>query len=162
MAKKGKSKGGGKSADGTKLIAANRKARFDYELLDTYEAGIALVGTEVKSLREGNLNLGDAYCAIERDGQVLLKDAHITPYLQGTHGNHDPLRARKLLLNKAEIRKLLQRVREKGLTVVPTKMYFKRGKAKVEIALAKGRKQFDKRQQIKERDTKRDTERQVS
>ena len=159
MAKQGKQKGGGKSADGTKLISANRRARFDYELGDSYEAGIVLVGTEVKSLRDGKLNLGDAYCAITREGEVWLKEAHISPYGHGTHFNHNPTRDRKLLLNKQEIRRIGQRVREKGLTVVPTRMYFKKGRAKVEIALAKGRKTHDKRDQIKERDVKRDLDR---
>jgi SsrA-binding protein len=145
-----------------KLIAANRRARFEYELLDRYEAGIVLTGTEVKSLREGKLNLGDSYCVIDRRGEVFLQDAHISVYAQGTHGNHEPLRPRKLLLNRNEIRKLQQRVREKGLTLVPTRMYFKKGRAKVEIALAKGKKQYDKREKIKERDTTRETQRHLS
>jgi SsrA-binding protein len=139
-----------------KLIADNRKARFNYTLLETFEAGIVLTGTEVKSLRAGKLNLGDSYCTIERDGEVYLADAHISPYSHGTHGNHEPLRRRKLLLNRTEIRRLQQRVREKGLTVVPTRVYFKHGWVKVEIALARGKKQYDKREAIKARDTARD------
>ena len=145
-----------------KQIANNRKARFEYELLDRFEAGIVLLGTEVKSLREGKITLGDAYCAIDRGGEVYLRDAHISPYSHGTHGNHDPLRPRKLLLNSKEIRRLAQRIREKGLTVVPTRMYFKRGLVKVEIALAKGKKQYDKRERIKDRDQQRESERQMT
>lgn len=145
-----------------KLISQNRKARHDYELMEMHEAGIVLLGTEVKSLREGNLNLTDSYCAIGRGAEVFLHEAHIAVYAHGTHGNHEPRRIRKLLLNKQEIRRLGQKVREKGLTLVPTRMYFKRGKAKVEIALAKGRKSFDKSDQIKERDANRDLKRQLS
>lgn len=145
-----------------KQIANNRKAHFEYELLDRFEAGIVLLGTEVKSLREGKVTLGDAYCAIDRKGEVYLRDAHISPYSHGTHTNHDPLRPRKLLLNRKEIRRLAQRIREKGLTVVPTRMYFKRGIAKVEIALAKGKKQYDKRARIKDRDQQRESERQLA
>ena len=146
----------------TKLIADNRRARFEYELLDRFEAGIVLEGTEVKSLREGKLNLGDSYCVVERDGEVYLKDAHISVYSHGTHSNHDPLRTRKLLLNRNEIRRLAQRVREKGLTLIPTRVYFKNGWVKVEIALAKGRKKYDKREKIKERDAEKDTERHLA
>jgi SsrA-binding protein len=147
---------------GTKLIADNRRARFEYELLERFEAGIVLEGTEVKSLREGKLNLGDSYCVIERDGSVYLKDAHISPYSHGTHANHDPLRTRKLLLNRTEIRRLIQRVREKGLTLIPTRVYLKHGWVKVEIALARGRKKYDKREKIKERDVERDTQRHLA
>ena len=146
----------------TKLIADNRRARFDYDLLERFEAGIVLQGTEVKSLRDGKLNLGDSYCVIERDGEVYLKDAHISPYSHGTHANHDPLRTRKLLLNRNEIRRLTQRVREKGLTLIPTRVYLKNGWVKVEIALAKGRKKYDKREKIKERDADMDTQRHLA
>ena len=146
----------------TKLIADNRRARFDYDLLERFEAGIVLQGTEVKSLRDGKLNLGDSYCVIERDGEVYLKDAHISPYSHGTHANHDPLRTRKLLLNRNEIRRLTQRVREKGLTLIPTRVYLKNGWVKVEIALAKGRKKYDKRERIKERDMQRETQRHLA
>jgi len=146
----------------TKLIADNRRARFDYDLLERFEAGIVLQGTEVKSLRNGKLNLGDSYCVIERDGEVYLKDAHISPYSHGTHANHEPLRMRKLLLNRGEIRRLAQRVREKGLTLIPTRVYLKKGWVKVEIALAKGRKKYDKREKIKERDAERDTQRHLA
>ena len=147
---------------GSKLIADNRKARFDFDLLERFEAGIALQGTEVKSLREGKLNLGDAYCVIGRDGDVYLRDLHISAYTHGTHVNHDPLRTRKLLLNRGEIRRLAQRVREKGLTLIPTRVYLKNGWVKVEIALAKGRKKYDKREKIKERDVARETERRLA
>lgn len=145
-----------------KLIAANRRARFDFQLMERFEAGIVLTGTEVKSLREGKLNLGDSYCAIDRQGGVYLNDAHISAYRHGTHGNHEPLRARKLLLNRREIRRLQQRIREKGLTLIPTRMYFKRGLAKVEIALARGKRQYDKRETIKRRDTQRETDRHLA
>ena len=147
---------------GTKLIADNRRARFDYDLLERFEAGIVLQGTEVKSLRGGKLNLGDSYCTIDRDGAVYLIDAHISAYTHGTHANHDPLRTRKLLLGRGEIRRLAQRVREKGLTLIPTRVYLKNGWVKVEIALAKGRKKYDKREKIKERDAVRDTERHLA
>ncbi len=145
-----------------KLIAANRRARFDFQLMERFEAGIVLTGTEVKSLREGKLNLGDRYCAIDRQGGVYLNDAHISAYRHGTHVNHDPLRARKLLLNRREIHRLQQRIREKGLTLIPTRMYFKRGLAKVEIALARGKRQYDKRETIKRRDTQRETDRHLT
>ena len=156
------SKAKNKSSFSGKLIADNRKARFNYELLDKYEAGISLLGTEVKSLREGKLNMGDAYCIIDRQGEVYLKDCHISPYTHGTHVNHQPMRPRKLLLNKMEIRRLQQRIREKGLTLVPTRVYFKGGRVKVEVALAKGKKDYDKRDQIKARDNARDLSRQLA
>jgi len=147
-----------KAGDATKLIADNRKARFDYHLEDRVETGIILVGTEVKSLRQGKLNLTDAYCLVTK-GEMWIVDANISPYSHGTHANHDPVRRRKLLLHKHEIYKLQQRVREKGLTLIPTRVYFKKGLVKVEIALAKGKKQFDKRESIKQRDTQRDLRR---
>lgn len=139
-----------------KQIVVNRKARFQYELLDRVEAGIALKGTEVKSLRNGKISLGDAYCRIDRAGEVWLHDAHISPYTHAGHDNHDPLRTRKLLLHKPEIRRLHQRVREKGLTLVPTRLYFKHGRVKVEIALARGKALYDKRDTIKKRDQQRE------
>lgn len=145
-----------------KVIATNRRARFDFELGEKTEAGVVLLGTEVKSLRDGKLTLGDSYCQIDRHGEVFLRDAHIAPYGKGTHGNHDPLRPRKLLLNRREIRRMAQRVREKGLTLIPTRMYFKNGRAKVEIALAKGKREYDKRNAIRERDVLRDSQRQMS
>ena len=149
------------SALGTKLVTDNRKARFEYELLEKFEAGLVLRGTEVKSLRDGKLNLTAAYCKLDMSGAVYLHDAHIAPYTQGNRTNHDPLRPRKLLLHKQEINRLIGKVREKGLTLVPTKVYFKRGKAKVEIALAKGKKIHDKRESIKKRDQDRDARREI-
>jgi SsrA-binding protein len=142
-----------------KLVADNRKARFNFELLERAEAGIVLTGTEVKSLREGKLNLGDSYCVIERAGEVFLVDAHISPYLAGNRFNADPLRRRKLLLHKREIHKLNVKVKEKGLTLVPTRVYFKQGKVKVEIALARGKKLHDKRESIQARDAAREARR---
>jgi SsrA-binding protein len=147
------------AADGTKLITDNRKARFNYELFDRVEAGIALKGTEVKSLRDGKLSLVESYCRIDDDEQVMLVNAHIAEYGHGNVHNHEPTRPRKLLLHKREIRRLRAKVREKGLTLVPTKAYFRRGKVKVEIALAKGKKQHDKRQVVKQRDMEREMRR---
>jgi len=147
------------AAEGTKLIADNRKARFNYELFDRVEAGIALKGTEVKSLREGKLSLVESYCRIDDDEQVYLVDAHIAAYGHGNVHNHEPTRPRRLLLHKREIRRLRAKVRERGLTLVPTRAYFRRGKVKVEIALAKGKKQHDKRQVVKARETEREMRR---
>ena len=144
---------------GTKLITDNRKARFNYELFDRVEAGIALKGTEVKSLRDGKLSLVESYCRIDDDEQVMLVNAHIAVYGHGNVHNHEPTRPRKLLLHKREILRLRSRVREKGLTLVPTRAYFARGKVKVEIALAKGKKQHDKRQVVKQRDMEREMRR---
>lgn len=145
-----------------KLIADNRKARFNYELSDHLEAGVVLEGTEVKSLREGKLNLGDAYCVIDKQGEVFLHDAHISAYSHGNHANHNPLRKRKLLLHQLEILRLGIKVREKGLTLIPTRVYFNRGRVKVEIALAKGKKLHDKRQVIRERDQQREARREMA
>ena len=122
-----------------KIITQNRKARHDYQIMETWEAGLVLQGTEVKSLRAAKANLKDSYARIER-GEVFLYQFHISPYEKGGYANHDPLRPRKLLLNKREIRKLTGRVEERGLTLVPLKVYFKRGRAKVELALARGKK----------------------
>lgn len=142
-----------------KMIADNRKARFNFELLERAEAGIVLTGTEVKSLRDGKLNLGDSYCVIERPGEVFLVDAHISPYMPGNRFNVDPLRRRKLLLHKREIQKLNVKVKEKGLTLIPTRVYFKQGRVKVEIALARGKKLHDKRESILARDAAREARR---
>ncbi len=139
-------------------IAVNRKARRDYHILDRYEAGICLLGTEVKSLREGKANLKDGYAAIE-DGEVYLHQVHISPYDKGSIGNHDPLRKRKLLLNKREIRKLAQSTREKGLTLIPLSLYWKGKHAKVELALARGKRQYDKRETIARREKERELDR---
>lgn len=145
-------------ADGIKVIVTNRKARHDYHFLETWEAGIVLSGTEVKSLRAGKINLTDSYAAVD-DGEVYLYNVHVSRYEQGSHFNHEPNRRRKLLLHRSEIRKLIGRVVEKGLTLIPTRVYFKRGRAKVEIALAKGKRDYDRRRTIMERDAQRDMER---
>jgi SsrA-binding protein len=145
-------------AEGVKLIAENRRARHDYELLERVEAGIALTGTEVKSVREGHVQLGQAYADI-REGEAWLVGASIAEYAQASHFGHAPDRDRKLLLHRAEIDSLYGKVRERGLTLVPTRMYFKDGKVKVELALARGRERFDKRRAIADRDAKRQMER---
>ncbi|MGI8973820.1 MAG: SsrA-binding protein SmpB [Gaiella sp.] len=145
---------------GTKLIADNRRARFDYELLERLEAGIALTGTEVKALREGRAQLGHAYADI-RGGEVWLVGASISEYAQGNVANHKPERDRKLLLHRAEIDSLYGKVREKGLTLVPTRLYFKDGRVKIELALARGKERIDKRRSIAEREVKRQLERDV-
>jgi len=144
--------------DEIKIITQNRKARHDYHILDTLEAGLALAGTEVKSLREGSANLKDCYARIER-GEVFLYNFHISPYDKANRYNHDPLRVKKLLLHRKEIRKLVGKVQEKGLTLVALKVYFKRGKAKVELALARGKKLHDRRDDLAERDARRAIER---
>jgi SsrA-binding protein len=143
-----------------KNIAVNRKARHDYSILQTFEAGIVLQGTEVKSLRLGKANLVDSYATL-KDGEMWLVGAHINIYEQGNINNHEPTRTRKLLLNKSEIRKLVGKVKEKGLTLIPLRLYFKNGKAKVEIALAKGKKIYDKREAIAKKDLQRDSERKI-
>lgn len=144
------------SGSGTKLIAQNRKARHEYHIEDTVEAGIALVGTEVKSLREGRANLADAY-AVVKDGEPWLLQCHISPYSHGNRENHEPMRPRKLLLHRSEIEKLEAAAAQGGRTLVPLRLYFKHGLAKAEIAVARGKKLFDKRAS----DAKRDVERQM-
>ena len=141
-----------------KTITINKKARHDYFIEDTYEAGLALVGTEVKSLREGRANLKDSYARV-RDGEVFLVGAHISPYAFGTHRNHDPERERKLLLKKREIKRLYGKANERGYTLVPLSIYFKNGKAKLELGLGRGKAKYDKREAIKRKDEKRDLER---
>lgn len=138
------------------LIADNRKAHFDYHVLETFEAGIMLLGTEVKGIREGKANLRDAYARVEK-GEVWLYNVHINPYSHRGYVDHDPKRRRKLLMHKQEIRKLIGKTVEKGLTLVPTRMYFKGGKVKVAIALARGKQMHDKRETIKRRETERET-----
>ncbi|MEO3780281.1 SsrA-binding protein SmpB [Micromonospora sp. B11E3] len=145
---------------GRTLVASNRKARHDYTILKTYEAGLVLVGTEVKSLRAGRVSLVDAF-AQERDGELLLYGLHIAEYGFGTWTNHQPRRTRKLLLRRTEIDRILDRMREGGLTLVPLSMYFANGWAKVELGLAKGRKSYDKRQAIAERDANREIAREL-
>ncbi|MBI3004453.1 MAG: SsrA-binding protein SmpB [Ignavibacteriales bacterium] len=138
-----------------RVTISNRKARHDYEILESFEAGIALKGTEVKSLRKGNANLQDGYAVI-KNGEVWLLGMHISPYEQGSINNHDPRRTRKLLLQKKEIRKLLSKVPEKGLTLIPLSVYFKGPYAKVELAVCRGKKTYDKREAIAKRDAQRD------
>ncbi len=146
-----------KAAESMKVVAVNRKASHDYELVERFEAGLVLVGTEVKSARDGKVNLKDGYAAA-RGGELYLLQTHINPYSHGTHENHDPLRPRKLLLHKRELKKLIGKVTERGLTLVPTRMYFKNGRLKVEIALARGKRQHDRRAAAREKDVKRDVE----
>ena len=143
-----------------KIIATNRKAYHEFFILDKYEAGIELLGSEVKSLREGSGNLKEGYVVI-REGNAVLIGVHINPYSHTGFTGHDPLRDRQLLLNKKEIIKLLKKVSEKGLTLIPLRMYFKNGWVKVEIGLAKGKHHYDKKESIKTRDIKRETEREV-
>jgi SsrA-binding protein len=143
---------------GRKVIASNRKARHDYTVIDTYEAGIVLTGTEVKSLREGRVTLAHAYADV-RGNEVWLLGAEIAVYDQGNIANHDPTRERKLLLHRREIATLVGKVREKGQTLVPTRLYFKDGKVKIEIALGRGKEKGDKRRDITERDAKRQMDR---
>ncbi len=143
-----------------KLIASNRKAHFNYDILETYEAGLVLRGTEVKALRDGRADLKESYARIERDEAWLL-GCHISPYVQGNRSNHDPLRPRKLLLHRAEIARLLGKIMQKGLTLVPLRLYFKDGRVKAELGLARGRKTLDKRQVIREREERRETDRAI-
>jgi SsrA-binding protein len=143
---------------GQKTIAENRRARHDYHLLERIEAGLVLTGTEVKSLRDGKATLQRAFADV-RDGELWLVGAHIAEYTQGNLANHDPDRDRKLLVHRRELDSLIGKIQEKGLTVVPTKLYFKNGRAKVEIAVARGKEQRDKRREIAKRDADRDIER---
>jgi len=141
------------------IVAQNRKARHDYEILDTWEAGIVLSGTEVKSLRDGKASMRDSYARI-RNGEMILYNLHISEYSKGNYANHDPVRPRKLLLHRREIRKLYGSIEEKGLTLIPLKIYFTaKGLAKVQLGLARGKKLYDKRKAIAERDMKRDMDR---
>lgn len=144
---------------GIKIAAENRKARHDYSIHETFEAGIELVGTEVKALRAGKANLKDAYAQITKSAEVYLYNLHISPYEQGNQFNHEPLRPRRLLLHRAEIRRLIGKVKEKGYTLVPLKLYFSRGRVKLELALATGKKLYDKRQSLAEKDAKREMDR---
>lgn len=146
-----------KSSD-RKSIARNRSARHDYHILDTVEAGLVLTGTEVKSLREGKANIGDAY-GVVRGGEVFLLNAHIAPYGSGGYVNHDPVRSRKLLLHRREVRRLIGAVERQGLTLVPLELYFRGGRAKVLMALARGKKLHDKRDDSRRRDAQREMER---
>jgi len=143
---------------GRKVVAQNRKARHDYHVEDTYEAGLVLTGTEVKSLRAGRASLVDGFAEVD-GGEVWLQGVHIPEYTQGTWTNHEPRRRRKLLLHRLEIERLSARVAERGLTIVPLSLYFKDGRAKVEIALARGKRSYDKRQALAEKEAKRETQR---
>lgn len=143
-----------------KTIATNRKAYHDYHILDTYEAGIVLTGTEIKSIRAGRVNLRDSYATV-RDGEVWLINAHIAPYSHGHRENHEPRRDRKLLLHRREINRLIGKVQEKGWTMVPLRLYLKNNRAKVELALVRGKKQYDKRKAIAKRDYEREMRRAV-
>lgn len=147
-----------KKKSGNKPVVENRRARHEYHIRENYEAGIALVGTEVKSLRAGKGNLQDAYAAV-KDGEVWVYNFHISPYEQGNQFNHNPKRPKKLLLHKSEIRRLLSLQKEKGYTLIPLKIYFKHGLAKMDLAAAVGKKLYDKRQDIAERSARRDIER---
>jgi SsrA-binding protein len=147
-----------KEKSGMKIISQNKQARRHFEIGETYEAGIALVGTEVKALREGKCNLTDSYAVI-RDGEAFIHDMHISPYSHGNIMNHDPLRVRKLLLHRRELKRLYGKTRERGLTLIPLKVYFKNSKVKVELGIGRGRKLHDKRQELKRRTDKREMER---
>ncbi|HEX9883021.1 MAG TPA: SsrA-binding protein SmpB [Desulfobaccales bacterium] len=144
--------------DNIKIICRNRKAYFEYAIDDLFEAGLVLKGTEVKSLRQGKASIDDAYARF-RDGEIYLYNAHISPYSHGPVEGHQPERPRKLLLHRYELRRLLGKVQERGYTLIPLKLYFKDEHAKVEIALARGKKKFDKRETIRQREEKRDMER---
>ena len=141
-----------------KIIAQNKTARLNYFINETYEAGIVLVGTEVKSIREGRVNLKDSY-ALVKEGEVWLHDMHVSPYSHGNRYNHEPLRMRKLLLHNREIKRLYGKSREKGLTLIPLKIYFKNGRVKVEIGVGQGKKLYDKREDMKLKDDRRDMQR---
>ena len=145
-------------ADGTKLLAQNKKARHDFFVEETYEAGISLAGTEVKSIRAGRLNLKDSYCSV-KDGELFVLGMHISPYEQGNIFNKDPRRPRRLLAHKAEIRRLCQQIKLQGYTLVPLSLYFKKGRVKLELGLCKGKKLYDKRASAAARDAKRDIDR---
>ena len=144
-----------KTKSGLKIISNNRKARFNYFFSEFFEAGIVLKGSEVKSLRDGKANISESY-ALDEHGEIFLVNSHIPSYKESSYNNHDPKRNRKLLLNKREINKLIGRINREGFTLIPTKLYFKKGKAKVEIAVAKGKKQYDKRHTKKQRDWHRE------
>ena len=149
-----------KANSGLKIICLNRKASFNYFFEDLIEAGIVLKSSEIKSIRDGKVNIADAY-VVEKKGEIVLVNSHIAQYKQSSSSNHKPTDERKLLLNKREINKLIGKMQRDGFTIVPTKMYFKKGKAKIEIALAKGKKQYDKRKSKKDRDWNRDKARYI-
>ena len=144
-----------KTKSGLKIISKNRKAHYNYFFKEFFEAGIVLYGSEVKSLRDSKVNISESY-AFDNKGEIYLVNSHIPSYKESSYNNHDPKRNRKLLLNKKEINKLIGRINREGFTLIPTKIYFKKGKAKVEIAVAKGKKHYDKRQSLKKRDWNRE------
>lgn len=146
--------------DKVKVVATNRKAKFEYFLIETFEAGMALQGSEIKSIRAGQISLREAFVLVDGK-EAWLRDAHVAPYEHANRFNHDPIRPRRLLLHKREIRKLWEAVRQKGMTIIPTKVYLKDGRAKVEIALARGKKSYDKREAIAKRDRDRDSAREM-
>ena len=146
--------------DAIKIISLNRKAKFNYQLMETFEAGLSLLGSEIKSVRTGNAQLRDAFVE-PINNELWLQNAHIAPYKMSHSQNHDPVRPRKLLLHRREINKLIIKTREAGLTIIPTKMYLRHGLAKIEIAVARGKRQYDKRQSIAEREMKRSMRRQL-
>ena len=149
-----------KTSSGLKIICLNRKASFNYFFEDLFEAGIVLKGSEIKSIRDGKVNIAESY-AVEKNGEIVLINSHISPYKEASISNHNPTDDRKLLLNKKEINKLLGKMQRDGLTLVPTKMYFKKGKAKIELAVAKGKKKYDKRATKKSRDWNREKARYI-
>ena len=149
-----------KTNNGFKIICLNRKASFNYFFEDLIEAGIVLKGSEIKSIRDGKINIAESY-AVEKNGELVLINSHIASYKQASYSNHNPLDERKLLLNKKEINKLIGKIQREGFTIVPTKMYFRKGKAKLELAIAKGKRQFDKRNVKKNRDWNRDKARYI-
>ena len=144
-----------------KTIATNRKARHDYHIEDTYEAGLVLTGTEIKSIRAGRVNLRDSFATI-KEGELWLLNAHIAPYDQGTYANHEPRRSRKLLMHRREINRIAGKLQEKGFTLVPLRLYLKHNRAKVELGLARGKKQYDKRAALRQRETRREIDRAVA
>ncbi|HOD40699.1 MAG TPA: SsrA-binding protein SmpB [Candidatus Wallbacteria bacterium] len=146
--------------EGIKIVATNRKAHFNYEVIESYEAGVVLMGTEIKSVRDGKISIGDSYC-IARNGEVMMINSHIDEYTFGNRFNHEPKRTRKLLLHKKEILRLIGKTSERGFSIIPLKAYFKRGRLKVEIALCRGKKSFDKKETLKERDLKKQFQKEI-
>lgn len=146
--------------EGIKIVTTNRKAHFNYEVIEAYEAGIVLMGTEIKSVRDGKMSIGDSYC-LARNGEVMMINSHIEEYIFGNRFNHEPKRTRKLLLHKKEIQRLIGKTSERGFSIIPLKAYFRRGKLKVEIALCRGKKAFDKKETLKERDLKKQFQKEV-
>jgi len=149
------------STDAVKTVATNRKARHDYHIDDTFEAGMVLTGTEIKSIRAGRVTLRDSYATV-KEGELWLLNAHIAPYDQGTYANHEPRRPRKLLMHRREINRITGKLQEKGFTLVPLRLYLKNNMAKVEIGLARGKKQYDKRAALRQKETRREIDRAVA